>query len=512
MRAPGPWHTVERVARGAVRARRWWPLSPHDPVERSGFELFATGVEGLDRILRGGFARQSIILAEGAPGTGKSLLGMEFVLSGAKRFGEPGLAVLFDSSPTALAHAAASFGWELDVLKAENRLRVIFTTRKIFVEEIHQTDSVLREEARAIGARRLFIDGLVPGAFATAENVRDGLHNLAAVLRQEQLTTMLALDVPEDGMARPAMTAAELVADMVIRLRTGMDRGTVTRSIEIVKSRSQACDLGAHRLRIVAGKGIEISPRVQSVRDRARSLAAGYDPHTRVPTGIPGLDALVNGGLFLASATLLCGPAGTGKSLAGLQFLADGARRGEPGMLLSIEEPPSQVVANAAAVGIDLPSLIAQGLLHVWYPESDEFDVDPHFERLEQRLQTLRPRRLVVDSVSAYAASVDVSPRMLRDLIQSAVGILKTHRVTSLYIAELHAVYGLGRALGEMAPSSLFDNIVTLRRESRVRPSRLSMEIVKLRANPAPSGPRACEIVSGVGLSVQPPVAAQDAG
>jgi circadian clock protein KaiC len=430
---------------------------------------------------------------------------MEFVMCGAIRFGEPGLVVLFDWSPTALAHVAASFEWDLDALRRDNRLRVIFTTRKMFVEQFHQTDSVLREEARAIGARRLFVDGLVPRAFATAESIRDGLHTLAAVLRQEQLTTMLALDVPEDGLGRPSTTAAELVADTVMRLRTGMDRGVLTRSIEIIKSRSHPCELGAHRMRIVAGKGIEISPRIQSVRDRARATAAGYDPHTRVATGVPGLDELVNGGLFLASATLLCGPAGTGKSLAGLQFLAEGARRGEPGMLLSIEEPPSQVIANAAAVGIDLPSLIAHGLIHVWYPEADEFDVDPHFERLEHRLQTLKPGRVVVDSVSAYAASIDVEPRMLRDLVQSAVGLLKAHRVTSLHIAELPAVSGLGRALGEIAPSSLFDNIVSLRREARARQSRLSLEIVKLRANPSPPGPRACEIVSGIGLSVPPP-------
>jgi circadian clock protein KaiC len=290
-----------------------------------------------------------------------------------------------------------------------------------------------------------------------------------------------------------------------------MDRGTVTRSLEIVKSRSQACELGAHRMRIVAGKGIEISPRIQSVRDRARALAAGYDSRTRVPTGVPGLDELVNGGLFLASATLLCGPAGTGKSLAGLQFLAEGARRGEAGMLLSIEEPPSQVIANAAAVGIDLPSLIAQGLLYVWYPESDDFDVDPHFERLEHRLRTVRPGRLVVDSVSAYAASVDIAPRMLRDLIQSAVAVLKSHRVTTLHVAEMHAIHGLGRALGELAPSSLFDNIVSLHRDTRGRQPRLSVEIVKLRANPTPSGPRACEIVSGIGLSVLPRAATRGA-
>ena len=475
----------------------------HDRHAGPTAELLPSGIARLDDVLRGGFDRHSLILLEGAPGTGKSTLGLQFVVGGASRFGEPGLIVLFDSSPAKLGRAAAGFGWDIAALEAQGLVRVIFTTREIFVGEVHQPDSLLLEETRSIGARRLFIDGLVPTAFGSAESIRDGLQSLGAVLQQEGLTTMIALDVPADGTARPAsVTAAELVADTMLSLRLASDRGPVERSLEITKSRGRVCDLGRHAMHIVPGKGVEIYPRIHTARERTRAAAAGYDPSIRLTTGVPGLDGLVNGGVFLASATLLTGLAGTGKSLVGLQFLAEGARRGERGMLLSIEEPPAQVAANAAAIGIDLQLLIDRGLLRLWCPEPDDFPVEPCFHRLEEAIHTYKPQRVVVDSVSAYAATFDVEPRELRDLLRSAIGLLKANRVTSLHIVESHGLSGVGRILGQLAPSSLFDNVIKLVRSGRNQPSPLALEVVKLRGNPVPSGPRPCEVVSGVGVRV----------
>jgi circadian clock protein KaiC len=424
------------------------------------------------------------------------------VVGGASRFGEPGVIVLFDSSPAKLGRAAAGFGWDIAALEAHDLVRVIFTTREIFVGEVHQPDSLLLEETRSIGARRLFIDGLVPTAFGSAESIRDGLQSLAAVLQQEGLTTMIALDVPAEGTSRPAsVTAAELVGDTMLSLRLASDRGPVERSLEITKSRGRVCDLGRHAMHIVPGQGVEIYPRIHTARPRA--AAAGYDPSTRLTTGVPGLDDLVNGGVFLASATLLTGLAGTGKSLVGLQFLVEGARRGERGLLLSIEEPPAQVVANAAAIGIDMQPLLDRDLLRLWCPDPDDFPVEPCFHRLEEAIHGYQPRRLVVDSVSAYAATFDVELRELRDLLRSAIGLLKADRVTSLHIVESHGLNGMGRILGQLAPSSLFDNVIKLARPGRRQPAPLALEVVKLRGNPVPSGPQPCEVVPGVGVQVK---------
>jgi circadian clock protein KaiC len=133
-----------------------------------------TGIAGLDDILGGGLLRGSVVLVEGTAGTGKTTLGMEFIYRGATEFDEPGLIVLFEVSPDKLVRDAALFGWDLPELERQGRLKIVFTTRQVFQQEIQQADSLLLEEAAAIRARRIFVDGLVrrpPGGGAAT---RDG--------------------------------------------------------------------------------------------------------------------------------------------------------------------------------------------------------------------------------------------------------------------------------------------------------------------------------------------------
>ena len=107
--------------------------------------------------------------------------------------------------------------------------------------------------------------------------------------------------------------------------------------------------MGVHSFRIFDGKGIEVYRRVQAPRGAEREHAAAYDPTTRVSTGIPGLDELANGGYFVGSTTLVVGISGVGKSVMGLQYLAEGVRRGERGFMITLDEPPAQVVRNATS-------------------------------------------------------------------------------------------------------------------------------------------------------------------
>jgi archaellum biogenesis ATPase FlaH len=123
-------------------------------------DLVKTGIGGLDDILTGGIPRGNVILLEGAIGTGKTTTGVEFVYRGASQFGEPGIIVLFEVSPEKLIRDAAWFGWDLPALELANRLKIIFTTRQVFRQELQQADSLLLDEAAKIGARRIFVDGV----------------------------------------------------------------------------------------------------------------------------------------------------------------------------------------------------------------------------------------------------------------------------------------------------------------------------------------------------------------
>src|SRR5215813_10653088 len=157
-------------------------------------DLANTGILGLDPILAGGIPRGNLVLVEGAAGTGKTTLGVEFVYRGAQERDEPGLIVLFEVAPDRVMREAALLGWDLSNLERRGRLRIIFTTRRLFEQELQQADSLLLEQAREIGARRLFVDSFAPlGPLdGNGQPPRQLFHILAEGLQRENLTTIAA--------------------------------------------------------------------------------------------------------------------------------------------------------------------------------------------------------------------------------------------------------------------------------------------------------------------------------
>jgi circadian clock protein KaiC len=139
--------------------------------------------------------------------------------------------------------------------------------------------------------------------------------------------------------------------------------------------------MGRHSFRIVDGRGIEVYRRVQA--PRPRDQAAAYGPTTRVATGIPGLDAVTNGGYLPGSTTVVAGISGVGKSVMAYQFLAEGARRGERGLMFSLDEQVPQILRNASTIGIDLQADIDRGLLRLHYDPPQEIEVDRHSHQID---------------------------------------------------------------------------------------------------------------------------------
>src|SRR5205807_7985817 len=164
-------------------------------------DLVKTGIKGLDEILFGGIPRGNIILVAGTAGTGKTTPGVEFAYRGARQFNEPGVIVLFEVAPDKLIRDAALFGWDLRELERNGRLKMIFTTRQLFQQELQQADSQLLAEAAAIGARRIFVDGLVRLPESNAGDSRDAVHLLAEGPHRGNLTPM---PTPASTMADPA--------------------------------------------------------------------------------------------------------------------------------------------------------------------------------------------------------------------------------------------------------------------------------------------------------------------
>ena len=468
-------------------------------------DLVKTGISGLDSILSDGIPRGNLILLEGPVGSGKTTLGVEFIYQGASQFDEPGIIVTFEVSPDRIVRDAAQLGWDLPALERARKLKIIFTTRQVFAQELQQADSLLLEEAAEIGARRIFVDG-VPGlrVLGNGEGAGhwDTFHILAEGLLRENLTAVLAMEATAFSDRRQPALAEESIADTVIHLRMEEVTRATVRSIQIVKSRGHDFQMGRHSFRIVDGHGIEVYRRVQAPRMASRERAAAFDPTTRVSTGVPGLDPIVNGGYFLGSTTVVAGISGVGKSVMALQHIGEGARLGERSLMLTLDEQVPQVLRNAASIGIELQPAIDKGLVQIYYDPPQEIDIDHHFHTIETIMEEFKPKRVVFDSLSTYGSSLGTEGRMFRDFFHALVALMKEHQVAAIYNNENPEMLGMSSMMGDFAMSSLVDNIILMNWIEIGDTFRLGLTVAKMRANPCTRTTYECEIVNGEGMRV----------
>jgi circadian clock protein KaiC len=244
--------------------------------------------------------------------------------------------------------------------------------------------------------------------------------------------------------------------------------------------------------------------RVQAPRRARCDHAAAFDPTTRVSTGTPGLDAVVNGGYFLGSTTVVSGISGVGKSVMGLQYIAEGARRGERSLMLTLDEQVAQVLRNADSIGIDLQKHIVSGLVRLQYDAPQEMEIDRHFHNIEQLVEEFKPKRVLIDSLSTYGANMGTGGRVFRDFFHALVALMKEHQTVAVYNHENPEMLGMSSMMGDFAMSSLVDNILLMNWIELGDAFRLGLTVAKMRANPNTRSTHECEILEGQGLRVLP--------
>ncbi|MGA3241416.1 MAG: ATPase domain-containing protein, partial [Bryobacteraceae bacterium] len=206
----------------------------------AGNGVIKTGIAGLDRILMGGIPKTNVILVEGTTGSGKTLLGAEFIYRGITEFNEPGIIVVFEVSPDKLIRDAATFGWDLAALQEQKKLQIVFTTPQVLDQELRSADSLLLETAGEMGAQRIFIDGIgllsqISHAAAALPAIgpgsyRDTLQQLIEGLNRERLTAMLSHELGDCAEPQATSEAAEFLVDTVIRVRRSLYNRRIHRS------------------------------------------------------------------------------------------------------------------------------------------------------------------------------------------------------------------------------------------------------------------------------------------
>lgn len=431
--------------------------------------LVETGISGLDAILLGGIPRTNIILVQGFAGSGKTLMGLEFIYRGITEFNEPGIVVIFETHPDKLLRDAAGFGWDLAALQQAKKLQIIFTTPHVLDQELRSPNSVLLQTAVEIGAKRIFIDGvglLIPPASSRDNASLDGqtsyrqlLQELMDGLNRENLTAMLSLELSARPNSLAISEMADYLADTVIQLnRYRQDRRSL-RSLEIIKSRGQDFESGEHTLHITGQKGLEVFRRVQAPIRRVHPQPSSGK---RSAIGVDVLDTLIGGGIFDGSTTMVIGVSGVGKTVLGTQVLREGAlKQGKRGLLVSLDEHPAQIIRNAQTIGLNLGEQVASGQIQIIFESPQELDVDSHFASIVATIEKYDIQRMVIDGMTSYSTALE-NPRVYRDFFHALVAYSKNRLMTSFFNYENPEFLGVSTYMPDFPVSSIVDNIILL--------------------------------------------------
>ena len=428
-------------------------------------DLIKTGIVGLDSILLGGIPRSNVILLQGVTGSGKTLMGVELIYRGITQFNEPGLIVVFETSPDKLIRDAAGFGWKLDEMQEQNKLQVIFTSPQVLEQEMRAPDSLLLETAMEMGARRIFIDGIASLGLASSEEepsrgFRGLLQQLMDSFSRENLTAVLSLEIGRapDSIATVEMT--NFLADTVIQLGRERHGRHMRRSLEILKSRGQDYESGEHTLQITAGKGLEVFRRVQAPpRSRATQPTSST---MRSVIGVEAVDTLIGGGVFDGSTTMVVGVSGVGKTVLSTQLLREGAmKQKKKGLLISLDEHPEQIIRNAQTLGLNLEEQVTDGSIQILFESPQELDIDAHYARIVRLVEKYDIQRMVIDGMTSYSTAIG-EVAVYRDFFHAIVAFSKQRLMTTFFNYENPEFLGISSYMPDFPVSSVVDNLIVM--------------------------------------------------
>jgi circadian clock protein KaiC len=418
--------------------------------------LVKTGIAGLDEVLHGGVPRHNNLIVEGAPGSGKTTLGLGFIYAGAAEYDEPGVIVSFELDAAKLLRDAAGFNWDLQGQIDAGKIKIIQTSPAVLLTEFRNPEGAFAEALRAMGARRLLIDGLTPmRLYAEVHDMpfREDVHVLIEGLNRLGVTTLVTAERDE---SLGAAAHERFVFDTIISLTRGENKRRVQRRLTVLKSRGQDFIGGSHTMRIEPGRGIHVYRRAQS-----RPLSTDDQPtsDTRLSIGSAAIDAMMDGGLYAGSVTMVSGISGTGKTVLSVQFLSSAIAAGHKTLLVSLDEHPRQLMRNAGSLGFDLAGMIERRDLFIHYESPLELELDVHFDRIIKLVEQEGIDCVVFDSCAVYEMT---SPDEVADYLYALATFFKNRLATVFFNYESPELLGLSQISQELKGSHLVDNIILL--------------------------------------------------
>lgn len=398
----------------------------------------STGVPGLDNLLGGGLPEFSFNLIAGTPGSGKTTLAHQIMFSLANPdnralfftvLGEPALKML---------RYQQQFPF-FDINKVNQSIRFVNLSADLLEGDFDRVLERIADEVKDFAPSLVFVDSF-RSVVQSAKQEEQGaselqrfVQHLGMQMTSWQATTFLIGEylLPE-AESSPVFT----VADGILWLSQNMHHNSMVRKMQVVKMRGQAQAPGLHTFRI-SDAGIQVFPRAiiqqGAAIGPAIKVSAGEE---RVSMGIPGLDEMLGGGLPAGYSLLVVGPSGSGKTVLATEFLTEGVRRGETGVIAAFEKSPSQLLSNK------LHALVKTGQVGVIDTRSLDLSIDETLHDLITMITQMQAKRVVIDSLSGFELAL--APefqedfrgslyRMIAELTSMGVTILMTSELEDRY-------------------------------------------------------------------------------
>src|SRR5450755_1061636 len=436
-----------------------------------------TGVRGLDDILGGGIPEFSFNIIAGSPGSGKTTMVHQIVFANATTqkpalfftvLGEPAIKMLryqqqysfFDESK--LGKAVRFFNLADVVLNQD--LNAVY-------DEITKQVTAANPSVVVVDSFRTVVRKVVSGA--SEIEMQSFIQRLAQFLASWEATTFLVGEyVPEEIRDNPLFT----IADGLFWLSQNVERNSVVRKLQIMKQRGQNSVPGLHTIRISDG-GLQAFSRTLGLVGKKMIPTR----NRRLSMGVPELDRMMGGGIFEGDSLLVAGPSGTGKSALATQFIAEGLRHGEPGVMAIFEERQKGYTSRADSFGLNLKTPQKKGKLEILYLRPLDLSVDETMQELLDAVERIGAKRLVIDSLVGFEMALAPGFRTdFRESLYRMIGALTGAGITILSTVEVEDNF-TSLQFSHYAVSFLTDDIIRLRYVEIDGQLRKTMVVIKMR-------------------------------